>query len=119
MIPETQSSVAKWGDQFGQVGPGRLLARMLEEFFELCEACGYTEFHSGSTLPDMIRYLRAGLRGPSAVEDIGPEAADMVIMLYQLADTVGFDLHGHVDEKMKINRGRQWKKLPDGSYRHE
>lgn len=117
--PETQGSVARWGDKFGQAGPGRLLARMLEEFLELCEACGYDEIDTCSTIYGAIKALRGDLQGRSAVEDIGPEAADVVIMLYQLADTVGFDLLDHVDEKMRINRGRKWKKLADGSYRHD
>jgi NTP pyrophosphatase (non-canonical NTP hydrolase) len=41
---------------------------------------------------------------PKAAE----EMADVVIVLYRLAERLGVDLHDEVDKKMRINRGREW-----------
>jgi 5'-deoxynucleotidase YfbR-like HD superfamily hydrolase len=46
------------------------------------------------------------------------EAADIVILLYAWASDVGINLQDHIDAKMKINRARKWRILPDGTGRH-
>jgi NTP pyrophosphatase (non-canonical NTP hydrolase) len=46
------------------------------------------------------------------------EAADIVIILYCWAMLHGFDLHAAINNKMSINRERNWVIQPDGTGRH-
>ncbi len=94
---ETQQTVAAWGeDTFGPVAdPSTLVERAVTEMTELKEA--------------------AGAADPEAM---AAEAADVVILLYRLAATQGFDLARAVDEKMHVNRSRRWRSAGDGTGRH-
>ena len=51
-------------------------------------------------------------------DKISNECADILITLYQVATTFGFDLHACVDHKMQINRARKWKLNGDGTGQH-
>lgn len=90
---ETQETCAAWAKSvFGPTGSNaRVAARANEEMAEL------------------LRALTVEDGNPKAIE----EMADVVIVLYSLAARMGFDLHDAIDEKMKINRSREWKS--DGS----
>ncbi len=90
---ETQRSISDWADQtFGPVSSNmRIAARANEEMAEL------------------LRALSTDDSNWQAVSEI----ADIVIVLFRLADTLGIDLLNQVDKKMMINRSRQWKQ--DGS----
>ncbi len=95
---ETQSTIAKWGDEtFGPVtNPVALARRARVEIDELLEA------------------LEKG--------DIGEaerETADVLILLYRLGATFGFDIAYAIDAKMRINRTRKWISSGDGTGRHE
>lgn len=46
------------------------------------------------------------------------EMADCLIVLYQVASTLGVDLHEAVNRKMDINRRRKWKLHGDGTAQH-
>lgn len=46
------------------------------------------------------------------------ECADCLIVLYQVAQTLGFDLHEEVNKKMAINRARKWNIAGDGTGQH-
>lgn len=47
---------------------------------------------------------------------IGFELADMLIVMYGLAECLDIDLQEYIDKKMEINRRRTWKKVPNGQY---
>lgn len=52
-------------------------------------------------------------------EGVGAEIADVVIMLYQIADRCGVDLEQAVINKMAVNKARTWGKADDrGVVRH-
>ncbi len=80
---ETQETIAAWRRQiWSEPGSVRAsIARAAEEMREL-QAAGD--------------------------DDIAAEAADVAIMLCDVATTMGFDLWGAVTAKMVINRGRDW-----------
>lgn len=88
MPRETQLSISEWAnDTFGPVGSNaRVAARANEEMAEL------------------LRALTVDDTNPKAAEEI----ADIVIVLYRLAWRLGVDLHQKIDEKMAINRRRNW-----------
>ena len=85
---ETQAAIAKWAaDMFGDPKSNvRIAARANEEMSEL------------------LRALTADDDNFAAAN----ETADIVIVLYRLADRMGFDLHGEIETKMAINRKRVW-----------
>ena len=62
----------------------------------------------------MAELLRAISRGAD-VQVIAEEAADVMIMLYRLAQQQDFDLQACVDAKMLINRARKWRQCGDGT----
>lgn len=86
---ETQDTVSRWAEEtFGPASSNaRVAARANEEMAEL------------------LRALTADDNSPRAVVEI----ADVVIILYRLATRLRVDLHTAVDEKMRINRSRQWR----------
>jgi len=95
---ETQKSVSAWTTAtFGEASSNaRVAARANEEMAELLRALTSDDNH------------------PKAVE----EAADVVIILYRLADRMGKNLHAEIDRKMGINRKRQWSVTADGHGYH-
>jgi NTP pyrophosphatase (non-canonical NTP hydrolase) len=46
------------------------------------------------------------------------ETADVLILLSRLAQILGFNLTDAVDQKMEINRARQWAPASDGTGQH-
>jgi len=94
---ETSASIADWGAQtFGSVSDfAVLVARARLEFDELDAA------------------VRAG-----DGDEIGKEAADVMILLHRLCGLIGRDLAEEVDAKMQINRARRWIASGDGVGRH-
>jgi NTP pyrophosphatase (non-canonical NTP hydrolase) len=87
-MTETQASICDWiVATFGTVGSNMsVAARANQEMAELVMALAVDDNH------------------PKAVE----EAADIVIILYRLADRMGRDLQAAIDAKMAINRRREW-----------
>ena len=90
---ESQESVSAWAElTFGPAGSNaRVASRANEEMAELIRALTIEEKH------------------PKAAE----ECADIVIVLFRLAERLGVDLLDEVDKKMALNRQREWKR--DGS----
>jgi NTP pyrophosphatase (non-canonical NTP hydrolase) len=86
---ETQKTISDWAEQvFGPSSSNaRVAARANEEMAEL------------------LRALTAADDSLKAAEKM----ADIVIVLYRLAQRMGFDLHYEVERKMQINRNREWK----------
>ena len=88
MTIENQATINQWiAETFGETGSNlSVAARANQEMSELLMALSLDDNH------------------PSAVE----EAADIVIILYRLAERFGKNLHETVDAKMTINRARRW-----------
>lgn len=95
---ESQESIAVWAaETFGEAGSNaRVAARANEEMAEL------------------LRALTADDEHPKAAEEI----ADVMIILYRLAYRLEVDLHQLVDDKMQINRAREWHKDNTGHGYH-
>lgn len=55
-------------------------------------------------MAELIEALAADDRSDAAPSEI----ADVVIVLYSLAERLGVDLHEQVERKMAINRARDW-----------
>lgn len=91
---ETQRSIAEWADQaFGQAPSlARIASRANEEMAELLREATSEDSDDGEHLENLVA-----------------EAADVVTILYRLAQKAGHDLHEAVDRKMAINRKRQWR----------
>lgn len=97
MARETSASIAVWGaETFGPVSDFSVLTARARLEFEELEAA-----------------VRAG-----DAEEIGKEAADVMILLHRLCGLIGCDLAAQVDQKMQINRARRWIKNGDGVGRH-
>lgn len=98
MAKETQESISEWAQAvFGDAGSdARVATRANEEMAEL---------------------LRA-VTSDAPIEKVIEEAADVVIVLYRLANRNGFDLHEAINQKMEINRAREWKKDGTGHGYH-
>lgn len=94
---ENQRSMCDWAEQtFGPVSdPASLVDRALVEMQELGEAVDARD-----------------------VSEIGKEAADVLILLYRLADQFDLDLDQEVQAKMAINRSRTWVSKGDGTGSH-
>lgn len=87
-MTETQATINDWiTETFGQTGSNiSVAARANEEMAEL------------------LMCLAIDDEDPKAVV----EAADIVIILYRLAERFGRDLQEEVNLKMAVNRQRQW-----------
>lgn len=88
MAQETQASINEWiTSTFGDAGSNiSVAARANEEVAELMMALAINDLDVHSV----------------------EEAADIVIILYRLAERFGMDLHAEIDRKMGINRARRW-----------
>lgn len=95
---ETQATICVFADEtFGPATSNiRVAARANEEMAEL------------------LRALSADDNHPKAAEEI----ADVVIILYRLAQNLGTDLQTEIDRKMEINRNRTWKRDDTGHGYH-
>ncbi len=85
---ETQESITKWANEtFGRSASNlRIAIRANEEMAELLRALSVDDAHE------------------KALE----ECADVVIVLLRLISYLGGDLNEAIDQKMAINRSRQW-----------
>lgn len=94
---ETQKTIADWADDtFGPaLDPGDLVTRAADELEELLEAVQKAD-----------------------KQEIGKEAADVVILLMRVMELNGLNLHDEVDKKMQINRSRTWVSKGDGTGSH-
>ena len=93
MPVESSKTIAKWGTEaFGDAASLKAYAiRAQEELAELIEAIETRE----------------------SDKNIALEAADVTILLHRITGTLGLELYSAIDEKMDINRKRQW--VPDGN----
>lgn len=96
-MQETSRSILAWGD--GVFGP-------------ISDRDAYVE-RIKLELEELAHAMRVG-----DGDEIGREAADVVILLHRLAATHGKDLNHEVDLKMAINRARRWETNGSGVGRH-
>jgi len=97
-LNENSASIARWGaETFGEVADFAILTERAR--LELAE-------------------LEAAVRAGDA-DEIGREAADVMILLHRLVGLIGKDLASEVDAKMHINRSRRWRLSGDGVGQHE
>ena len=88
MARETQRSIAAWAwETFGPAASNTRVAVQANE-----EMAG------------LLDVLTVDDQSPRAAEEI----ADIVIVLYRLAERLGVNLHTAVGEKMRLNRKRYW-----------
>lgn len=94
---ETQKTIAAWGEAtFGPAAnPFDLVARAQQELSELADAVKQQDSREAAM-----------------------ETADVMILLYRLAEDLGYDLDQSVSEKMAINRARKWVRAGDGTGKH-
>ncbi len=127
-MAETQHSVGAW---IAQTFPGtdpespRKSLRALEEMVELCLASGASAYEVHKTISgvledhvEKIGGFRHWYSANKEPDKIPAEAADVLIVLYGVAHTRGFDLHAEVDKKMTVNRARKWAPRGDGTWYH-
>ena len=89
-MSETQETISQWSvETFGDAGTNlRVAVRANEEMAEL------------------LRCLSSKDDSPNAASEI----ADVIIVLYRLAQRMGVSVQKEIDLKMIINRGRVWQR---------
>ncbi len=97
MQKETQKSIAQWAETtFGTASDHTsLIDRTLIE----------------------IEELRSAVKSGSKT-DTSNELADVLIILYRLAELNNIDLTHAINHKMAINRSRRWEQAGDGTGKH-
>jgi len=95
-MAETQATISEWAASVGiNAEPERVVTRAAEEMDEALDA------------------VRSGDMQHTAVE-----LADVVICLFVAAERMGVDLQAEIDAKMRINRGRTWRRDASGCVYH-
>ena len=104
---ENQKTITAWAvEQFGGSSPITTWMRCNNEFCELGTIL--------NSLRNSENYLEEAELRKAAIEEV----ADVAIILMQVMEKLGGDFHKAVDDKMKINRARKWKKLDNGRHQH-
>ncbi len=94
---ETQKSITGWcNNTFGPASNLTIVHRLKKELDELIKA----------------------VENDSEPSEILLEAADMNIILRRLCGNLGMDLDSAVDQKMAINRKREWIAFGNGDGKH-
>ena len=100
---ETQQTIKEWQEStFPDSTLGGRSAKLKEEVAELIDEL------------DRAAHIVNYDKSKTALE-----MADVVIVLYGLANLLGIDLHEAINEKMSINRKRLWVFTEQGNYRHQ
>lgn len=132
-LVETQATIAEWGRQtFGRhpamgmatrcnvemaelleklAGPDPELRRLVLRQIELAEAISarhHALVDAGDPMADAVRDVTGAL----------DECYDVGIVIDQVVDSLGGDMVGGKTRKMRVNRGRTWKRLPSGRHQH-
>lgn len=102
---ENQKTISEWGTKtFGfPKSIQTIVDRMLKESKELEELMSDKYKNQGSSYH---------------CDRIADECADIYIVMCQVMNTIGYNLHACVDHKMQINRARKWKIAGDGTGQH-
>jgi len=126
---EDQKSIFNWSEQ--TFGPNSALATATRMNIEVAELLSDLGGHQDVLLSQLLfannaiaealsvraNYLQAeGLisdRTPN-----GKECADVLVILFQVAERCGIDLRASTNEKMRVNRARTWKLTLGGRFQH-
>jgi NTP pyrophosphatase (non-canonical NTP hydrolase) len=100
-VTETQKTISEWATKTFGKDVRTMLIRMIEEVKEL----EYLMTH--------VNFV-----GKGQYEEIANECADIYIVMTQVMNTIGYDLHACIDYKMEINRVRKWGVNGDGTGQH-
>lgn len=122
MQNETQQSVGEWAEETfpgGQAGHPRNAIRLIEEVGEFARAYGLTMNEVWLAIAkgfpsDMKLYDRR----PESPEKVAKEMADMDIVMDVVAHRDNINRQREKNEKMGINRGREWHQNGDGTGYH-
>lgn len=108
---EAQDTIAAWAiATFGQPVSVHILAeRANKEMLKLLRA---------TNLAARPGAIETPVEAKEFAVEIAGECADVLIVLYQIAEQCGIDLHGAVDQKMNINRSRKWSVAGNGTGQH-
>lgn len=96
-VDEYQEEIGKWGDEtFPYSSIGSVLSHLREEYGEFC-----ADFYAGNDKQE-------------------EELADMFLLMLHFAYKSGFSLFEKAEEKMEINRARNWNKTSEetGHFKH-
>lgn len=97
-MKETQESISQWAETtFGPCSALSAATRANKEMSELLHKFAY-----GSDLATKL-----------------DEVADVAICLYRVASMLGGNLSRAIDDKMTINRAREWTMTPGGHGQHK
>lgn len=109
MFPDLQREIAMWAQQaFGEVPEQSIFEKIKAEIGEL----GWERYQYWLDT-DKGRLLD---KGDTAA--IAAESADVLIMLFQLAEFYEIDLLDETRKKFEVNKQRTWEMQPDGTYQH-
>jgi len=99
-----QKEISDWSRETFGSGTPQVLTKLDNEYRELVDSITILEDSDNIVV----------------VEEDGAaeEAADVLFMLFQLAQNLGFDLIETTREKFEKNRARSWAEQPDGTYQH-
>lgn len=113
-MKENQRTISDWGNQtFGPNSPLAIATRMNVEVAELLNCLQNLQETEGRVITQNRLDEICAMR-----KEAGRECADVYIMLVQIADALGIDLHEQSDEKMAVNRNRTWERTATGKMQH-
>jgi hypothetical protein len=128
---EDPQSIGRWIEETfpgGDPMSPRKCLRMIEEAVELCVVAGASFMDIWDAVDAECKKIAAKPpRDDSTIKNalrhrepdkIGPEAADVYIVLCGVAALYGFDLDREATAKMRVNRARKWKARGDGTGYH-
>lgn len=127
---ENQSTISAWGRATFDDNEDamQIASRMNIEVAELLEKVAGNDpqlqamIHTAQSVAEAINcrvnQLARGVGRCNPDEGAPAEAADVSIMLQQVADRLNVWLDNEVNAKMRINRARDWRKLSSGRFQH-
>jgi len=110
--PTLQDQIGEWGRVTFDAKSTLVHKKLKQEFEEFNKAL--------DTLHELNhhRYFVITEAMEAAYSEVEDEAADIVTLLFQIADVCDFDLIAKVKEKFEINKARTWLQNPDGTFQH-
>ena len=105
---ETQSSIGAWAKETFEENKGFQQATI--KLLKLEEEYG-----------ELLNEMSLSRKNPTKedIDAIALELADMLVVMYGIAECLNIDLLESVDKKMEINRRRKWKKQPSGNFKRD
>lgn len=106
LMSEDEHTIRLWAEEtFGLRPAAEVSVRMNVEVAELLSKLDNAPRHPADMSDEHL-------------EGIKEEAADVAIMLLQIAGKLNFSLREEVDRKMQVNRNRKWGRTDGGRFQH-